>query len=132
MQFSYFIIKNTHLSCVVLTGLSFFARGLWMLLKSPQLTKRWVKTVPHVIDTGLFTTGIMLALTIEQYPLVHPWLTAKFTALLAYIILGSVALKHGKTKFQRRLAFVGALAAFFYIIAVATTHSPLPMMLFFK
>ena len=34
----------------------------------------------------------------QQYPLVHGWLTAKFFALIAYIVLGTIALKRGKTR----------------------------------
>ena len=59
-------------------------------------------------------------------PLQHGWLLAKITALLAYIALGTIALKRGKTALQKNLAFVGALAVFGYIAAVAVTKQVLP------
>ena len=52
------------------------------------------------------------------------WLTAKVLALIAYIILGSIALKRGSTKAIRALAWVAALATFGYIVSVALTHDP--------
>ena len=60
----------------------------------------------------------------RQYPFVEPWLTAKLLALLLYIGLGTIALKRGKTKGIRIAAYVGALATFGYIVAVALTRQP--------
>jgi uncharacterized membrane protein SirB2 len=54
-----------------------------------------------------------------------PWLTAKVVALVAYIVLGAVALKYGRTRGIRTAALAGALATFGYIVAVAVTKNPL-------
>jgi uncharacterized membrane protein SirB2 len=62
----------------------------------------------------------------QQYPLVHGWLTAKLFALIAYIVLGTLALKRGKTKAQRVTAWIAALLVFGYMLAVARAHDPLP------
>jgi len=56
---------------------------------------------------------------------VNGWLTAKVMGLLAYIGLGMVALKPGRPRGVRLLAFVAALAAFAYIVSVALTKNPL-------
>lgn len=120
------IIKNFHILCATLTITSFFIRGLWMMLDSPWLQKRWVKILPHLIDTGLFASGITLAINLHQYPLTNGWLTAKFFALLLYIILGSIALKYGKTKIIRLSAWIIALGVFFYIVMVAMTRIVMP------
>lgn len=101
-------------------------RGLWMLTDSPLLQRRWVKVVPHVVDTLLLTTALVLVFWSGQYPFVQPWLTAKVLALVAYIVLGTVALKRGRTKGVRTFALVAALATFSYIVAVALTRQALP------
>jgi uncharacterized membrane protein SirB2 len=44
---------------------------------------------------------------------------------VAYILLGAVALKYGRTKAIRATAYVAALASFGYIVAVAVTKNPL-------
>jgi uncharacterized membrane protein SirB2 len=85
-----------------------------------------VRVVPHVNDTLLLSSGIALAVLVQQYPLVHVWLTAKFFALIAYILLGTIALKRGKTKAQRVAAWIAALLVFGYMVAVAITHDPFP------
>ena len=121
---TYLILKHLHLTAVVLSFALFALRGLWMLADSPQLQRRWVRIVPHLIDTVLLASAIGLTLILQQYPFVNGWLTAKVLALIAYIILGSIALKRGLTKAIRALAWVAALATFGYIISVALTHDP--------
>jgi uncharacterized membrane protein SirB2 len=61
-----------------------------------------------------------------QYPFVHGWLTAKLCGLLAYILLGVMALKRGRTLAIRARYFGLALFAYLYIVSVALTRSPLP------
>ena len=102
----------------------FVLRGLWMLQDSPLLKARATRIVPHVIDTVLLLSAIALALRIAQYPFVHAWLTAKVLALLAYIVLGSFALKRGRTRRTRNIAFAAALGVFLYIVAVAIARNP--------
>jgi len=101
------------------TYVSFSIRGIWMLQESKCLHWHLVKIVPHVIDTILLVSGITLAIILHQYPGTHTWLTAKLLALLLYIVLGTIALKRGKTKTIRILAWLGALITFFYLITVA-------------
>jgi uncharacterized membrane protein SirB2 len=60
-----------------------------------------------------------------QYPFVYGWLTAKLFGLLAYIVLGAMALRRGRTREIRIRAFVLALLAYAYIVGVALTRNPL-------
>ncbi len=115
-----------HVSCVVLTIAGFGLRGIWMIRNSPLLGARWVRVVPHVVDTVLLAAGIALAIHIRQYPFVNAWLTAKTLGLIVYIGLGAVALRHGRTRRVRIAAWIGALFAAGYIVAVAVTRNPLP------
>lgn len=122
----YFAFKLLHLSTVIFS-LTFFAiRGAWMLLDMPILQKRWVRILPQVIDSILLTSAIGLTLTIHQYPFVNDWLTAKILALMLYILLGTFALRRGRTKQIRSIAFCSALLVMGYILWVARTHTPFP------
>lgn len=122
----YMAIKHIHLTCVALSLALFLLRGYWSLYCPPKLTQRWVKVVPHIVDTALLVSALTLAIMLQQYPFVDHWLTAKVIALLAYIGLGTVAIKRGKTRAIRATAFAAALCCFSYIIAVAHSHNPLP------
>lgn len=119
---SYLAIKHLHMTCAALSGVFFFIRGIWMLRDSPRLQQRWIKTAPHIIDTVLLGSALTMAVWSSQYPFVQNWLTAKLLALIAYILLGTIALKRGKTKTVRSIAFVAALAVFAYIVKVAITR----------
>ena len=122
----YLWLKWTHVGTVILTGGLFLLRYLWMLRGSPLLQKRWVRTLPHVNDTLLLISGLAMAQRLQQYPFTQPWLTAKLVALLAYIVLGSVALKRGRSRRQRALAGVLAIGCFGYIVVVALVRSAKP------
>src|SRR5512139_2740171 len=125
---AYSLLKQLHLTTIAVTLALFLLRGAWMMADSPQLQARWVRIVPHLNDTLLLASGIGLAVLLQQYPLVNGWLTAKFFALIVYIVLGTVALKRGKTRGQRIAAWFGALLVFGYMVAVAVTHDPFPFL----
>ena len=122
----YSLIKNLHLATIALSLALFILRGAWMIAASPMLQARWVRIVPHVNDTLLLSSGIALAVLVQQYPLVHGWLTAKLLALILYIVLGTIALKRGKTKAQRIAAWIAALLVFGYMVVVAMAYDPFP------
>ena len=104
----------------------FFLRGVWMLRDSPALQQRWVRIAPHTVDSVLLASAIALAWQLGYSPLTHSWLAAKIIALLLYIVIGTFALKRGKTKRIRLVAWLSAQAVFLYIVCVAVTHDPMP------
>ena len=118
-------LKHLHMLCAIISITGFTLRGIWMLVDSDLLNRKFVKIAPHVIDTVLLVTAFAMAWMIGQYPFTAGWLTAKFVALIAYIALGMIALKKGKTKPVRAVAFFLAIASFVYILGVARTKNVL-------
>jgi uncharacterized membrane protein SirB2 len=53
------------------------------------------------------------------------WLAVKLGLLVAYVCLGTFALKRGRTRRTRVACFVGALAVYGAMLAIARTHDPL-------
>lgn len=121
---AYLLVKTLHVACVVLSLSGFAARGALMLAQSPWLNARWVRVAPHAVDTVLLASAAWLSWFLQQYPFVHGWLTAKIVGLLAYIGLGMVALRRGRSKRVRTVFFVLALAAAGYVVSVALTRDP--------
>jgi len=101
-----------------------------MLRASPLLQQKWVKIAPHIIDTTLLVSAIGLALLLGATPFNSPWLLAKIIALLLYIVIGSIALKRGKTQTVRVTAWLIAQGIFLYIVLTAITHNPQPWQAF--
>ncbi len=116
-----------HVVSVYLSLAGFVLRGMWMLIDSPLRLTRPARILPHAIDTLLLVGAIGLAVTLSQYPFVQGWLTAKLFALLAYIGLGVVAFRAGRTRGVRATAFVAALVAFGYLLAVSYTRQVWPL-----
>lgn len=121
----YLLVKYVHAGSVALSIAGFIARGALMLAGSPLLQARFVRVAPHVVDTVLLASAAWLAWMLQQYPFVHGWLTAKVLGLLAYIVLGAIALRRGRTMAVRATALAGALLAAGYVVAVALTKNPL-------
>lgn len=121
---SLLVVKWLHVGCAVLSIAGFAARGALMLAASPLLQARLVRVAPHVVDTVLLLSAVWLAAVLGQYPFVHGWITAKVLALLAYIALGTIALRRGRTRAGRAAAFGAALLVAAYIVSVALTRDP--------
>lgn len=122
---SYYVLKHLHVTCVVLSGLGFYLRGWWMLNESPLRLHRLTRILPHVVDSLLLGSALTMAWMSGQYPFVNGWLTAKLFGLIAYILLGMMALKRGRTMAIRARFFGLAVLAYLYIASVALTRSPL-------
>lgn len=124
----YMALKHTHMLMAYLSIALFLVRGVLMLVDSGWLRKTFFRIFPHVVDTLLLVSAIALLFIVQQYPLVDHWLTAKVAGLIAYIALGVVALKRGRTFGIRLGAFIGAIVVFGYIYSVALSRHPLPFL----
>lgn len=120
----YLALKLLHAGCAATSATLFLLRGaaMWRGAAWPHA----LRALPHLVDTVLLGSALTLALWSGQSPLHQPWLAAKLTALPAYIVLGSVALKRGRTPAIRRAALLAALATLAYIVLVAVTRQPWP------
>lgn len=121
----YAALKLAHVGSAAVSYVLFFVRGLWMIYRPMLLQHRWVRTLPHVVDTVLLASAIAMVV-ISRYPFVMPWLAAKVIALLVYITIGMIALKRGSTLKVRVTAWIAAQLVFVYIVLVAVTRSAVP------
>jgi len=119
----YPITKHIHMMFAGLSLLGFVIRGYWMISGSKMLNAKPVKILPHIIDTVLLVSAVVLVIVTGYYPLKFDWVTLKILLLVAYIVLGTFALKRGKTKTIKIVAFVLALVTFFAIYGTVI-HKP--------
>ena len=117
-------LKYLHVGCVVLSGAGFLLRGAWMVTDNPLLRHPLTRRLPHVVDTLLLASAIALAVMLRQYPFAAPWVTAKVLGLLAYIVLGVIALRRGPNLAVRGVALAGAVLTYAWIVSVALTKNP--------
>ena len=120
----YLTLKHIHVAFVALSLLTFLVRGVWLFIDSAMLGERWVKLLPHVVNTILLASGIALAMYLSMAPGNQPWLMAKIVGLIAYVGLGVAAFRaSGPT--ARKLLSTSALVAFAFIVSVAVRKTPL-------
>lgn len=120
------MLKSLHIMLAYLTTIGFVIRGLWSILDSPLREQKWVRIVPHVIDTLLLSIGVVMAINIGA-SLGDAWLTAKLIALLGYIGFGVLAMR-ASSRGLKMVGFVGALCCVGYMFAVAFSRSAWPFL----
>ncbi|CAK0743781.1 Invasion gene expression up-regulator SirB [Gammaproteobacteria bacterium] len=124
MYYNFF--KYLHILTINITFGFFMVRGYWMIVNSPLLNQGWVRVVPHINDAVLLAAALTLTYLQEWRLFTRDWLIAKLVAVVIYIVLGSIALRHGRPKLVRLIAWLLALLVFCYIILVAVSKDPWP------
>jgi uncharacterized membrane protein SirB2 len=118
---SYLALKHLHTTAAALSLIFFVVRAYWSVLASPTLQNKFVRIAPHVIDTVLLACGLAMAFTIGFN---QGWIWAKLIALVLYIVVGTMAIKRGKTPASRAVSALVAIAIFIYIVGVAIKQNP--------
>ena len=132
MSAYYLLLRNLHITCAVVSIALFVLRHVLSLRNINWRKSMALRVMPHIVDSLLLVSAILLTFAIDQYPFVNSWLTVKVIALVAYIVLGMQALKVGRSQSARRVAFLAAVIVFAFMVTVARTHSPLGIFLQFQ
>lgn len=121
----YLTVKLIHQGAVVLSVAGFALRGAGLLAGAAWARGRVAKRLPHLVDTVLLLSALLLAWMLRLNPAQAPWLMAKIIGLVLYVALGMLALRPGRPPVLRVAAGVAALATVGWIASVALTKSPL-------
>ena len=121
----YMMAKHLHLTAVGLSILFFIFRFVWSQLDANALSKKWMKILPHIIDTVLLGSAVWLCISLSQYPFVNAWLTFKVIGVILYIVFGLFALKKAKTTLSKWAFFIAAIGVLMATAMVAVTKQPL-------
>jgi uncharacterized membrane protein SirB2 len=117
--------KLLHQGAVALSITGFVARGLGSFAQAAWVRGRVSRTLPHLLDSVLLGSALVLAWMLRLTPCAAPWLAAKIVGLLLYIGLGMLALRPGRPLALRVGAWLAALSCFGWIVSVALTKNPL-------
>ena len=121
----YAIVKHLHLTAIAVSVILFILRFYWLNRDAEKLQKKWVKVLPHIVDTVLLLSALSLCVILQQYPFVNSWLTDKIFGLIGYIGFGLLALKLGKSMPIRWVGFIGALGMIAFLGKVAVLKQPI-------
>lgn len=106
----YFLVKHIHLTAIAISLSLFILRFIWTLRASPIMQQRWVKILPHAVDTILLASAVTLCFLISQYPFADAWLTQKLIFVILYIFMGLLTLKWARSAGMRWTGFIAAIA----------------------
>lgn len=121
----YVTARDVHLTAVSLSLLFFLVRaaGVWRGAAWPMST--WARRSSMLIDSVLLLAGLTLWAVLRLDPLGRDlWLGVKLALLVAYIVLGSLALRRARTRRARAWAMAGAVACAAAMVGIAIAHHP--------
>ena len=117
-------IRAVHISAVLASGTLFALRGAGVLRGMRWPLAAPLRYLSYSIDTTLLTAALMLVAMLPAAVFANHWLTVKLGLLVLYVVLGSFALKRGRSAGVRAICFAAAVAVYIFMFGVARTHQP--------
>jgi uncharacterized membrane protein SirB2 len=118
-------IKGVHVAAVLASGGLFAVRGLAVQRGADWPMRTPVRYLSYSLDTVLLTAALMLVGLLPGAVFANGWLAMKLALLVAYVTLGTLALKRGGTAAVRRRNLIAALAVYGFMLSMAHAHHPL-------
>lgn len=118
-------LRHLHVGLVALSVSLFALRGVAVLMQARWPMQRAVRVASVVIDSALLGAGVALWTILQMNPLRDHWLGAKLVLLMAYIVLGSFALRRARRPMVRAAFLLAALIVFATMLSIALTRHPL-------
>ncbi len=119
-------IKGVHVASVIASGLLFLLRGTLVQAGRERIAMLApLRYLSYTIDTVLLSAAFMLLTVLPHALYANGWLATKSFLLVVYVVLGSLALKRGRSARMRAICFVSALVVYLTMIGVARIHHPL-------
>ena len=110
------MLKSLHLFLVGLVSISFISRIVLAETNPAKLQTKWLKIIPHVIDSLLLISGFGLVIQGQWLLSDYDWLMSKLLILFAYIVIGMIAMRVRKLRW---LTTITAIACLILIVKIA-------------
>lgn len=121
---SFIALKHMHVTLVAISVVLFMLRFFWVTIGAGIARQKWVKIVPHIIDTALLLSIVGMLIHWQMWPWETPWLINKVIGLVGYILFGLVAMK-ATASWLRYVGFVGALSWIMFLMHIAFSKQAL-------
>ncbi len=119
-------IKFVHIASVGLSITLFALRGALVLAGRERFAMcAPLRYLSYSVDTVLLSTALLLLTILPAALFANHWLGVKLALLVAYVVLGSFALKRGRVRATRAVCFAAALLTIIVIYGIARAHHPL-------
>jgi len=115
---TYELLKILHIALALISGLGFALRGFIRLVLQRPLAHPLVRFGPHLVDTLLLASGVMLWLILGFSPLAGGWFGLKLLLVVVYIAVGITAFRIRHPGIAV-LAYLAALGVFLSVAWLA-------------
>ncbi len=122
-------IKQFHIFVALLSGSIFALRGAFVLAGARWPLAAPVKWFSYAVDTALLTAALMLLTILPWATFGNGWLLCKLALVAIYVVLGTYAMRRGRTRRTRAVCYALALLVFATIYGIARAHHPLGALL---
>ncbi|MCU0970094.1 MAG: SirB2 family protein [Rubrivivax sp.] len=120
----YLPLKGVHIGLAAASVALFAARGAGVLAGGGWPMARGVRRASVLVDSLLLSAGGALWWLLSLSPAHDRWLLAKLVLIVAYIVLGSLALKRAPSRAGKASAFAAALGCIAAVAGIALAHDP--------
>lgn len=103
------MLKSLHMFLVGLVFFSFISRIILAEINPAKLQTKWLKIIPHVIDSLLLLSGFGLVIQGQWLLGEYYWLISKLLILFAYIAIGMSAMRIRKLRWLKTIAAISCL-----------------------
>jgi len=117
-----------HITLVMLSVSLFAARGVGVLAGQAWPMQPGARGLAPIIDSLLLLAGGTLWWLLQLNLAQNHWLLAKLVLLIAYIALGTLALKRAPSRAAKALCLLAALAVVGFMVGIAVAHHPLGLL----
>ena len=121
----YLQIRWVHVAAILSSGSILLLRGLAIQAGTSWPMAAAIRYLSYAVDTVLLTAALMLLTILPRAVFANGWLSVKLGLVVVYVVLGSFALRRGRTPRVRFVCLVAAVLVYFGIVATAWTHDPL-------
>jgi uncharacterized membrane protein SirB2 len=118
-------IKLVHVAMVLASGALFALRGAGVLAGQHWPRAALVRWTSYTIDTTLLTAAMMLLTILPRAMFANGWLAMKLLLLVAYIVLGLLALRPQRGRVARAGLYIASVLAYAWMYTIARAHHPL-------
>lgn len=120
----YVPVRHLHITVVCVSVTLFALRGVAVLAGQAWATTRVLRLASVAVDTILLAAGVTLWTMLGLNPARDTWLGAKLALLLAYIVLGTFALRRARTWRGKACSYLAALGCAALMVSIALAHHP--------
>jgi uncharacterized membrane protein SirB2 len=120
---NFLLLKYIHILSIAASFALLFIRGVWLLQSYPPAQERWVRILPHIVDSVLLLSALGM-LHVHAAAGSGDWMSVKLGLIAIYAAALVYLAKLARNLLQKSAAWFLASLTFLFIASVSVLHDP--------